>query len=164
MKSLRQHLTRAIFLGAVAAIPGCDVPTAGEPVDGTMNANIVGSSEPWEAEKSLSATMALGKLIIKGVDSSTAAITLTIYNPAVGAFTAGGGEPLPSVEATYGDDRFFSYTSLKPGGGMVTLTITELTATTAVGTFAFVAMPIFNDLQGSDLYRVQNGTFNVTIR
>ena len=164
MNYLRRRLTFAFLLGAVAFVPGCgDGGADPEAVDGTMHATIAGSSDPWDAEKSLSATMTNGKLVIKGVENSTIAISLTVYDAAVGSFTAAGNDQVPTAEATYGDERSFSYTSAKMGG-MVTIVITELTATKAVGTFTFVAIPIIADLEGTDQYHVTNGAFDVIIR
>ena len=128
-----------------------------------MHANVQGSADPWDAEKTLTATLTNGDLVIKGTENSTVTITLTVYNAAVGTFTAAGGEQVPKVEATYGDERSFSYTSVLEGG-TARVTITELTATKAVGTFEFLAFPVILDLSLTPSYRILNGTFNVTIR
>jgi hypothetical protein len=156
----------------VGVLPGCDVVDP-PPVDGTMHASIenrttlnptfVGSSDPWDAEKRLTATMSPGgNLVITGVENSRVEITLIIYNAAVGSFTSSPGELLPGVEATYGDARTFSYTSSK--GGTALVNITSLSATRAVGTFEFVAFPLLVDAEATPAYRVRNGTFSVNIR
>lgn len=128
-----------------------------------MHASITGSVDPWDADKTLTATMANGNLVIHGVEKSGIAITLTVYDAAVGQFSAVGGEPVPSLEATFGNDRTFSYTSAGMGGS-IRATISELTAAKAVGTFEFLAFPQFLDDLGTPTYRVVGGTFNVTIR
>jgi hypothetical protein len=152
----------------VATLVGCGLMsctdmTEAEPVDGAMHASIVGSADPWDAERSLTATMINGNLVVKGVEQSRASVTLTVYNAAVGSFDALGGEQAPRVEATYGDDRTFSYSSVLVGG-TANVTITELSATKVVGTFMFLSMPVIPDPLLTASYRVVNGTFSVKIR
>lgn len=156
---------RAIASAAlmILALSGCGDSTEPAELDGTMHASIVGSSDPWDAEKTLTATMRHGNLVITGVESSTIEIVVTIYDAAVGSFTAVAGDPVPSVVATYGDARTFSYGSVR-AGGTASATITELTDSRAVGTFAFMAAPVIPDLQGTPVYRIVNGTFNVRLR
>ena len=161
---MRRCLVSALLALVVGALPGCGDGVDPLPVDGTMHASIVGSGDPWDAEKSLTATMSSGgNLAITGVENSTIEIKLTVYDAAVGTFTGTGGETVPKVEATYGDGRTFSYSSAG-FGGTARVTITELSVTKAVGTFEFLAFPLRIDLQGTPSYRVVNGTFNVTIR
>jgi hypothetical protein len=130
----------------------------------TLNPTFVGRSNPWDAEKTLTATMSPGeKLVITGIENSGIAIKLTVYNAAVGSFSALGGEPASGLEATIGNDRTFLYSSAA-FGGTISATITELSATRAVGTFEFLAFPLFVDGARTPSYRMRNGTFNVTIR
>lgn len=162
---MRRRLAIASFVGFFVSLASCGGgdATGNGPVNGEMHATIVGSVDPWDAEKSLTAKLTNGKLVITGVEQSTVAITLTIYDAEVGAFTAIAGEQLPRIEATYSDNRTFSYSSSKTGG-TTNITITELSATKAVGTFSFVAPAVAIDAQGTDQYRISNGTFDVRIR
>jgi hypothetical protein len=172
---MRCRLVSAVLVLVVGVLPGCFDGTDPSPVlDGTMHATIanrttqnptfVGSSDPWDAEKALTATMTPGgNLVIAGVENSGIAITLTVYDAAVGSFSALGGEPAPRLEATFGNDRTFTYTSAA-FGGTISATITELTATKAVGTFEFLAFPVIADGARTPSYRIRNGTFDVTIR
>jgi hypothetical protein len=160
---MRRRLVSALLAAVVSGLSGCGDGVDPLPIDGTMHADIVGSSDPWDADKKLTATMTNGNLLITGVEDSSIEITLTVYNAAVGTFTAMGGDPVPAIEATYGDSRTFAYTSVL-SGGTARVTITELTATKAVGTFEFIAMPNLYDFDLTPTYRVANGTFNVTIK
>jgi hypothetical protein len=167
---MRRRLVSAVLSLVVGALPGCGDGTDPLPVNGTMHADIVGSSDPWDAEKMLTATMSAGgNLVITGVENSTIQIRLTVYDATVGSFSAAGGDVVPKAEATYSDERTFSYSSSgtrETGtlGGSVLVVITQLSATKAVGTFEFVAIPQRVDLEGTPSYRIRNGTFNVTIR
>ena len=159
----------------VGALPGCGVGGVDPlPVDGTMHAtienrttlspNFVRSNDPWDAEKALTATMSpSGKLVIAGIENSTIAITLTIYDATVGSFSAIGGELAPRLEATIGNDRTFTYSSAV-FGGTISATITELSATRVVGAFEFLAFPVIVDGARTPSYRIRNGTCDVTIR
>jgi hypothetical protein len=130
----------------------------------TINPTFVGSSDRWDAEKTLTATMSpRGNLVITGMENSGIAITLTVYNAAVGSFGALGGEPASRLEATFGNDRTFLYSS-SAFGGTISATITELSARKAVGTFEFLAFPLIVDGVRTPSYRIRNGTFDVTIR
>jgi hypothetical protein len=157
---MRLRLAFALGIGSLVA---CGDSTDPLPVDGTMHATIVGSSDPWDAENTLTARVTNGNLFISGAENSSVAITLTIHDAAVGVFSAAAGAPAPAVEATYGDNRTFSYGSVRTGGS-ATVTLTEFTATRAVGTFEFVATPVVPDFDNTASYRVANGTFNVAIR
>jgi hypothetical protein len=163
MTFMRRYAAHIFLVATVGMLTGCGDGTDPLPVDGAMHANIVGSSDPWDAEKTLTAKMVNGNLVITGIEDSSVEITLTVYDATVGSFTALGGEPVPKTEATYGDRRSFSYTSAL-AGGTANVTITELSATKAVGTFDFIAFPLLVDLDGTQMYRITNGTFNVTIR
>jgi hypothetical protein len=160
---MRRRLVLGLLAVVSSILPGCGDSTDPLPLDGDMHANITGSADPWDAEKTLTGTMTNGNLEINGVENSGIAITLIVYNAAVGTFNAIGGEPAPRVEATFGNDRTFSYTSTA-GTGTITVTITQLSATKAVGTFEFLAFPVFPDDVGTPSYRIVNGTFDVTIR
>jgi hypothetical protein len=160
---MRRGLELVAMAGLLCALSSCGDSTDPVELDGTMHANVVGSADPWDAEKTLTATMTNGNLVITGVENSTVTITLTVYDAAVGTFTANGGDPVPRIEATYGDDRSFSYTSAA-GTGTANIVITELSATKAVGTFTFLAFPVFIDLEGTPTYHIVNGTFDVRIK
>lgn len=172
---MRCRVMSPVLALVVGALSGCFDGTDPLPdLDGSMHATIenrttlnpifVRSPDPWDAEKALTATMTPGgNLVITGIESSRVEITLTIYDAAVGSFTASGGDLVPTVEATYGDGRTFSYSSSKFAGTAV-VNITSLSATNAVGTFEFVAMPLMVDADFTPAYRVTNGTFSVRIR
>ena len=154
----------AAAVSSLLLFVACGSGTDPAPIDGTMHGNITGSADPWDADKSLTASMTNGNLVIEGVEKSSITIRLTVYDAAVGTFNAMAGDPVPAAEATFGDGRTWTYSSAKPPSGNISVTITEITATTAKGTFNFLAYPIISDFAGTPTYRVTGGTFDVKIK
>jgi hypothetical protein len=158
---------RLVFAGLMASVlmfASCGDSTDPQAIDGTMHANIVGSSDPWDADKALSARLTNGNLVITGTENSSLSITLTVYDAAVGTFTARAGDAVPAAEAQFGDNRSWNYSSAQFPSGSISVTITELSGTNAKGTFEFLAFPVIADFAGTGSYRLNGGTFDVKIK
>lgn len=123
------------------------------PLNGTLTATIDGTAF-------VATTILVGKsqgiLAVGGVNGTTGAysdLTVTFPN-VVGTYTlpstpqVGGSLTINGVGAWNAD----------PGGGSGTVTVTSVTANSAVGTFSFVLGP----LTGTGNKTVTNGVFNVT--
>jgi hypothetical protein len=121
---------------------------------GTMSLTVDGSD--WSATLSVQAVNSSGVVNITGSDSNANQASVILYGvSATGTYQVGPANPSNQLRWTAGTDPMNTY---QANGviGSGTVTITELTATKAVGTFQFTG---YNTAQQSKV--ITNGAFDV---
>lgn len=132
---MKSFLSFATLVTAIVMI-GCSSDSTTSPSGSSMTAKIDGMA--FSGSLSTLGTMTNGVLGISGTSNNSYTISIAIPSAAVQTFTIGLGASSATVSVATGvtADKLYSANIITGSG---TITVTELSATRAKGTFAVVA-------------------------
>ena len=147
-----------VLIGLLGACGGSST----EPNDGDMSLSATIDGSQWSANGSTTAANAIagGNFTVVGADQNGRVLTLTVYNiGAPGTYPLGVGSSVFGGTGILSEGATSWWTPLSGAAG--TVTITSVSATRLVGTFAFSAVPLVGTAGGTR--SVTNGAFDVAV-